>query len=497
MTNKRSSGVLLHVTSLPGRYGVGTLNRSAYAWVDFLADSGQQIWQVLPLGPTSYGDSPYQSLSTYAGNPYLIGLDVLQEEGLVSQEELDESPDLPEGKVDYCALYEWKLPLLHKIAERHVKEAPAEFTQWCKSQKWLEDYALFLSLKKEHNNTAWNQWPKPIRQRQAKALQDAKDTHQEAMQQEMFIQWLFFRQWKNLREYAAQRKIQIFGDIPIFVAMDSSDTWSHSKLFQFDPDLQPLSVAGVPPDYFSPTGQLWGNPLYDWKAHKDEGYQWWVERVQAAFEMYDILRVDHFRGFAGYWSVPADAKTAETGKWVKGPGADLFEAIHKALGERNIVAEDLGDITPDVTELRDKFEFPGMKILQFAYGSGPANPFLPHNFETTRFVAYTGTHDNDTVRGWYENGTESEREYCREYFGNIEEPISATLSRATFQSTAQWAIIPLQDLLDLGTEARMNFPGRAHDNWQWRLKPNELGEEHRSRLLKWTQMYNRFTQNSP
>ena len=485
MTLSRCSGILLHVTSLPGRHGVGSLNRSAYAWLDFLADAGQKIWQVLPLGPTSYGDSPYQSLSTFAGNPYLISLEALQEEGWCQAEELKE---LPEGKVDYHHLYDWKLPLLHKIAER-IPSTP-EFERFCQQQKWLPDYALFLALKTEFNNQAWNQWPKPLRHRHPKALAEARQRHAVTIRREMIIQWLFSKQWEQLRSYARKRGIQIFGDIPIFVAMDSADTWCSPQLFQFNKDLQPTAVAGVPPDYFSPTGQLWGNPLYDWKSHKAEGYAWWIERVQAAFRLYDILRVDHFRGFAGYWRVPADAKTAEKGRWVKGPGTDLFKILLKKVSQP-IVAEDLGDITPDVLALRDRFQLPGMKVLQFAFGSTPENPFLPHNFESTQFVAYTGTHDNDTARGWYEKGTPEEQKYARDYFGNIDEPISQTLIRATLQSVAKVAIVPLQDVLDLDSEARMNFPGRAHDNWQWRLLPNQLTQVHRDQLKSWNRMFSR------
>lgn len=492
MSISRCSGILLHPTSLPGRYGVGSFNRSAYAWVDFLADSKQKIWQVLPLGPTSYGDSPYQSLSTFAGNPYLIGLESLQEEGLLDPAELVDAPSLPEGKVDYCALYEWKLPLLRRLARRHMSSAPREFHQFCQQQaSWLPDYALFVALKGEQNNQSWTSWPWELRTRQPEALKQAQTRHAEAIKVEMFIQWLFFSQWNRLRQHATRRGVQVFGDIPIFVALDSADTWCHPQLFQFDKNLQPKTVAGVPPDYFSPTGQLWGNPLYDWRANKQQQYQWWIERVRAAFDLYDILRIDHFRGFAAYWQVKARAKTAEKGRWVKGPGADFFKVLLKALGDRAIVAEDLGDITPDVLELRDRFRLPGMKIVQFGFGSDPGNPFLPHNFESSNFVAYTGTHDNDTVKGWFESARPDEQEYCRQYFGNPDEPISQTLIRATMQSVARIAILPLQDVLDLGTEARMNFPGRSHDNWQWRLLPEQLGEVHRDRLRLWTRLYAR------
>jgi len=482
----RCSGVLLHVTSLPGHHGVGSLNRSAFAWIDFLADAGQKIWQVLPLGPTSYGDSPYQSLSTFAGNPYLISLDALQEEGLLDKADLKE---FPEGKVDYAALHEWKLPLLRRVAER--VQPDQEFEDFCKAHNWLDDFALFLALKTEHNNQAWHSWPKPLRHRQREALKQARQRHSKVIHGEKVIQWLFFRQWNKLRAYAQKRGVLLFGDIPIFVAMDSADTWCNPQLFQFDKELQPTAVAGVPPDYFAPTGQLWGNPLYDWKAHLAENYRWWIKRTQAAFGLYDLLRIDHFRGFAGYWRVPAKAKTAQTGRWVKGPGPDFFKALLKKV-HQPIIAEDLGDITPDVLQLRDRFQLPGMKILQFGFGSGPGNPFLPHNFESSNFVAYTGTHDNDTVRGWYENAPEPEKAYAQDYFGKPQEPISQTLIRATLQSVARIAIIPVQDLLDLGSQARMNFPGRQHDNWQWRLLPNQLTEKHRDQLKAWTQMYGRL-----
>lgn len=491
MKMERCSGVLLHVTSLPGKYGIGSLNRSAYAWVDFLADAGQKIWQVLPLGPTSYGDSPYQSLSTFAGNPYLIGLENLVEEHIAEPADLESAPAFPEGKVDYSTLYHWKLPLLEKLARRWHHQAPKEFHKFCQSQPWLEDFALFLALKTEQEHRPWNQWPMPLRQRQKSALQEARERHREAIACHKFVQWLFFRQWNQLRDHARQRKVKIFGDIPIFVAMDSSDTWCNPGLFQFDDLLQPKAVAGVPPDYFSPTGQLWGNPLYDWPAHKAENYQWWRGRVQSAFELYDILRIDHFRGFAGYWRVPAKAKTAEKGRWVKGPGADLFKALKGVSEGKEIVAEDLGDITPDVTALRDRLALPGMKILQFAFGSGPTNPFLPHNFEHPNFVAYTGTHDNDTVEGWMATATPSEAEYCKAYLGNPVESISQALLRATWASVARVAIAPLQDVLGLGGEARMNFPGRGHDNWAWRLLPNQLTPENQERLLKLTRLYAR------
>jgi 4-alpha-glucanotransferase len=485
----RASGILLHPTCLPGPYGVGSLNRSAYAWLDFLADAGQKFWQVLPLGPTSYGDSPYQSPSTFAGNPYLIGLENLQEEGLLGPSELSSAPKLAEGKVNYCALYEWKLPLLRRMAQRQVKSAPAEFHQFCARQPWLDDYALFMALKEQQNQKSWQQWPLPLRRRERQALEQARQQLASPIECEKYLQWLFFRQWESLRAYARRRGIQVVGDVPIFVAMDSADTWCHPQLFDFDEHLQPRSVAGVPPDYFSPTGQLWGNPLYAWKEHRQQNYAWWVERARAALARFDWVRIDHFRGFAAYWRVPAKAKTAQKGRWVKGPGTTFFQALLRELGEARIIAEDLGEITPDVLALRDRFGLPGMKILQFAFGSGANNPFLPHNFESTNFVAYSGTHDNDTVRGWWEAADEAAKAHLKAYFGPSEEPISQTLCRATLASVAKLAILPLQDVLDLPTEARMNFPGRSFDNWTWRLLPNQLEARHRDQLRTWSKLY--------
>lgn len=493
--NTRRSGILFHVSSLPGRYGIGSLNRSAYAFVDFLKSAGQQIWQVLPLGPTSYGDSPYQSLSTFAGNPYLISLESLQEEGLLTKAELEESPAFPQDKVDYEAVYHWKLPLLRKAAQRVIGKTDAEFGRFCQQQEqWLEDYALFSALKLHFDQKAWNTWPLPIRRREKEALQQYREQLAQAVEVEKILQFWFFRQWQALKEYAAQQGVQMFGDIPIFVALDSADTWVHADLFYFDKELQPTVVAGVPPDYFAVKGQLWGNPLYNWKAHKATDYAWWVSRVAHAFRLYDLVRIDHFRGFCAYWEVKATAETAEKGRWVKGPGLDLFKALEKQLGKLAIVAEDLGDITPDVTELRDSLQLPGMKIVQFAFGSGAGNDFLPHNYGSN-FVAYTGTHDNDTVRGWYEkSGNPQEKKYFEQYVGPNPESPSLKMIRLALASVANTAIIPLQDLLNLGDETRMNFPGRSHDNWQWRLQPEQLLPMHQQQLLELTTLYGRLAQ---
>ena len=496
MEYQRRSGILLHPTSLPGRYGIGTLNQAAYDWVDFLAQTRQTLWQVLPLGPTGYGDSPYQSFSTFAGNPYLISVEALVQDGLLPQALLDQAPRLPNDRVDYGAIYNWKLPLLRQAATVFSRQATAtqqaDFEQFCREQAaWLDDFALFMALKDAHNGQAWTQWPMPLRSRQPAALQAATSSHATAIHAHKFNQWLFFRQWQQLKSYANTKEIQIIGDIPIFVAMDSADTWTNPGEFFLDETFHPTVVAGVPPDYFSETGQLWGNPLYRWDKMKANGYAWWLRRIRAALQLYDIVRIDHFRGFAGYWEIPADEKTAINGQWVTGPGADLFTAIQDALGTLPIIAEDLGEITPDVIELRDQFNLPGMKILQFAFSSDGSDKFLPHNY-TRNFVVYTGTHDNDTSVGWYKkSATEYERDHFRRYLRTDGHDPSWNLLDAAFRSVAVMALAPLQDLLDLDTSARMNFPGRAEGNWSWRFTPDQLNGLVAARLRDTTLLYGR------
>ncbi|MEZ4662996.1 MAG: 4-alpha-glucanotransferase [Caldilineaceae bacterium] len=374
MNQQRKSGILLHPTSLPGPYGVGSFNQAAYTWVDFLARTQQSLWQVLPLGPTGYGDSPYQSFSSFAGNPYLISLEDLVAEGLLTQDELNQNPGFPADRVDFGAIYQWKLPLLHRVAQAFDKRATAEqkaaLAEFCAAQAhWLNDYALFMALKDVHNGQPWNQWDMPLRSRQPAALHAATQAQADAIHTHKLNQWHFYRQWQRLKAYANAQDIQIVGDIPIFVAMDSADTWTNPSEFFLDAAFQPTVVAGVPPDYFSATGQLWGNPLYRWPAMQQNGYRWWLQRIHAVLSLYDIVRIDHFRGFAGYWEVPADEKTAVNGQWLPGPGADFFETVLRELGELPIIAEDLGEITPDVVTLRNQFNLPGMKILQFAFSS--------------------------------------------------------------------------------------------------------------------------------
>jgi 4-alpha-glucanotransferase len=500
MENQRMSGILLHPTSLPGRYGIGSMNQAAYDWVDFLYRTRQSLWQVLPLGPTGYGDSPYQSFSSFAGNPYLISLEELVDDGLLERSVLDSAPDFSDVAVDYGAMYHWKLPVLRQAADRlagdnttkRYAELRKEFDRFCQENAdWLDDFALFMALKDAHDGAAWNQWEMELRSREPAAMAEAEKTHAADIHAHKVNQWLFYRQWLKLKAYANNKNIQIVGDIPIFVAMDSADTWTSPDRFYLDDEYHPTLVAGVPPDYFSKTGQLWGNPLYRWKAMKEDGYTWWLRRIRAALRVYDRVRIDHFRGFAGYWEVPAGEKTAVNGRWVRGPGADFFHVVKEQLGELPIIAEDLGEITPDVFELRDQFDLPGMKILQFAFASDASDKFLPHNY-TSNFVVYSGTHDNDTSRGWYEHSaTDEERDFFRRYLRTDGSGAAWTLIDAAFRSVADMAVVPLQDVLNLGTEARMNLPGRADGNWTWRFRPQHLTGHIEWRLLETTTIYGR------
>lgn len=496
MNYQRSSGILLHPTSLPGRYGIGSMNEAAYQWVDFLHATRQSLWQLLPLGPTGYGDSPYQSFSSFAGNPYLISLEALVAAGLLAQDVLDQAPAFPANAVDFGAIYYWKLPLLRRVAndfaQRATASQQADFAQFCAAEAaWLDDFALFMALKDAHGGQAWNQWEMPLRSRQPAALQAAAVTHAAALHGHKFNQWLFYRQWEQLKAYANARNIQIIGDIPIFVAMDSADAWTNPTEFFLDDQFQPTVVAGVPPDYFSATGQLWGNPLYRWEQMKATGYAWWLRRIRAALRLYDIVRIDHFRGFAGYWEVPAAETTAIKGQWIKGPGRDFFDVVARELGELPIIAEDLGEITPDVVALRDGFALPGMKILQFAFSTDASDKFLPHNY-TRNFVVYTGTHDNDTTVGWYRHSaTEHERDHFRRYLRTDGHEPAWSLIDCVFRSVAVMALAPLQDILGLDTAARMNLPGRASGNWGWRFTPDQLTDFIAARLHETTLVYGR------
>lgn len=476
----RSSGILLHPTSLPGKFGIGTLGKEAYDFIDFLKASGQKLWQIFPLGPTGYGDSPYQCFSAFAGNPLLISLEKLQKAGWLSPADLITTKKFNSKKVEFGKVIDFKMPLLNKAYDRFVRKAShsqmLKFEAFCHNRKdWLDDYALFMALKDRYQGRPWWEWDSGIRSRNVESVKKYRSECREKIAFYKFLQYQFFDQWFELHVYAKRNHVRLIGDVPIFVAHDSADTWSNPGLFFLDKDLKPTKVAGVPPDYFSKTGQLWGNPLYRWSKMKESGYRWWIRRLSLAFELTDHVRLDHFRGFCAYWAVPFGDKTAVNGKWENGPGIDLFLNLEKALGKLPIIAEDLGVITPDVVELRDKLGFPGMKILQFAFDSNEKNDYLPHRYHT-HCVVYTGTHDNDTTKGWFNKTSVKDRKFASDYLRIPKtKNISWEFIRAAWASVAAFAIAPLQDLLNLGSDARMNLPGSTRGNWQWRFKKSDLG----------------------
>lgn len=478
LSSGRGSGVLLHPTSLPGRQGIGTLGRDARRWVDFLERAGQRFWQVMPLGPTGYGDSPYQCFSAYAGNPYLLDLEALVEQGWLAAEDLEPLAALPQREVAYGPLITAKLELLTRAAESF--EAGAQqpeveaFEAFCvREAAWLDDYALFMALKQAHGGGSWTGWPAAVRLREPAALAKARAEQGAVVRRHKLWQHWFYRQWLALKRYANERGLAVIGDIPIFVALDSADAWARPEDYHFDADGRPTVVAGVPPDYFSATGQRWGNPLYRWKRMERSGFAWWVERLRAGLVFFDLIRLDHFRGFEAYWEIPAAEPTAEHGRWVRGPGQPLFDALKASLGTLPIIAEDLGVITPGVEALRDDNDLPGMRVLQFAFGGAAADPYLPHNYPRN-CVVYTGTHDNDTTVGWYGKAPEVERDRVRRYLGRDDEAIAWELVRLAQASVADLAVAPLQDLLGLGSEARMNTPGTEGGNWTWRFMWDDL-----------------------
>ncbi len=494
---ERSSGILFHPTSLPGKYGIGTLGKEAYAFIDFLKKSKQKLWQIFPLGPTGYGDSPYQSFSSFAGNPYLIDFDLLIEAHLLSEEDLrDIFFGDNEEHIDYGAIYNQKYPLLRKAYENfkssdnnEMKGSLENFKR--ENSSWLNDYSLYISLKNHFNGLPWNEWAQDIKNREDGAMHHYRNELADDIEYHNFIQFLFFKQWGDVKRYANENGIKIIGDIPIFVAADSSDAWANPEIFLFDKERKPVKVAGVPPDYFSATGQLWGNPLYNWEKLKDTNYSWWVERVRANLSTCDIIRIDHFRGFEAYWAVPYGDDTAINGQWEPGPGIDLFNAIKSQLGELPIIAEDLGLMTQGVIDLREATGFPGMKILGFAFDSGEENDYLPHTY-TRNCVVYTGTHDNDTLVGWFQKAKEEDREFARNYLNSrADEEIHWDAIRGAWSSVACMAISPVQDFLGLGSEARINTPGVASGNWQWRLKQGVLTNELAERIAKLTKIYSR------
>lgn len=491
MFNERLSGILLHPTSLPGPFGIGDLGEEAYRFVDWLAGAKQQLWQVLPLGPTGYGDSPYQCFSAFAGNPLLIDLVDLTARGYLDRADLA-VPPFPRHHVDFGPVIEWKQRVLKQAFARfRGQPVPAAFTTFVAAEAaWLHDFALFMALKEEHAGRPWPEWAPDLRDRAPEALAAARARLAESIHQHQFWQWLFFEQWLAVKAYANDRRIRVIGDIPIYVAMDSADAWSRRHLFHFDDVGRPTVVAGVPPDYFSPTGQLWGNPLYNWPRMAEDGYAWWIERLRANLRLSDYVRIDHFRGFYNYWQVPGDAETAIEGRWVDGPRQALFDAVIAALGDLPLLAEDLGEPHPGVYALRDHYHFPGMKVLQFAWASDGSDPFLPHNYDKN-CVVYTGTHDNDTTLGWYTKAPERERDFVRRYLRVDGSDIAWDMIRLAMLAAAHIAIVPLQDCMGLGSEARMNTPAAASGNWSWRFLPHQLNEGIRNGLAELAELYGR------
>ncbi len=500
---ERNSGIIMHIASLPGKYGIGTLGEEAYKFADFLEKSGQKYWQILPLGPTSFGDSPYQSFSAFAGNPYFIDFDVLNKKGLLKLEEY-ENVNFGENneEIDYALIFTEKMKVLrvafNKFAtniseESEIKNKFNEFKN--KNSFWLEDYALYMSVKEEFDLKSWQQWDEDIKLRKPEAVALYKEKLKDEIEFWNFIQYEFFEEWSKLKEYVNELGIEIIGDIPIYVSEDSADVWSNPDAFLIDKEtLKPKKVAGCPPDIFSATGQLWGNPIYDWQYMHETEYKWWIDRVRESLKIYDWLRIDHFKGFESYYSIPYGEPTAKNGKWVKGPGMEIFDAIRKSLGEVNIIAEDLGTLTEETIKLRDDNKFPGMKILTFAFDSGSDNPFLPHNYEKN-FIAYTGTHDNDTVRGWIEKTAPKEQvEKAIQYLNlNEEEGYNWGFIRGIWSSVANVSIAQMQDFLNLGNEARINMPSTLGCNWKWRAKGEAFTDTLAKRIYSLTELYGRCT----
>ncbi|MGB3642456.1 MAG: 4-alpha-glucanotransferase [Rivularia sp. (in: cyanobacteria)] len=498
MSFPRSSGILLHPTSFPSRFGIGDLGHEAYRFIDFLNDGSQKYWQILPLGPTGFGNSPYMCYSALAGNPLLISPDKLQGAGLLSDDDFANLPEFPLDNVDYQQVESTKIPLLKKACSNfkanHTKEQLKEFKEFCDSKAyWLDDYSLFMALKDSTGGASWNSWDEDIAKRKPKAIEKAKKELESEVFYHKFLQFQFYSQWSELRKYANDRNVEIVGDIPIYVAHDSADVWGNPENFSLDKETgEAALMAGVPPDYFSATGQLWGNPVYDWKQLEKQNFKWWVQRFEAMLDYVDIIRIDHFRGFEAYWAVPLGEETAINGEWLKAPGDKLFETIKQQLGVLPVLAEDLGTITPDVEALRDKFEFPGMKVLQFAFGGDASNPYLPFNVQDTNCVIYTGTHDNDTTVGWYEKANDTEKQNLNFYLGSIsQDGVHWDLIRLAMGSVANVAIFPLQDMLGLGSNARMNIPSQGEGNWDWRYRSEAMNSELSQRMKNFVEFFGR------
>lgn len=492
----RRSGILLPVSSLPSQYGIGCFSKEAYEFVDFLALAGQSYWQVLPMGPTGYGDSPYQSFSTFAGNPYFVDLEEFIAKKWLSKkdcESIDWGSD--QSTVDYEKIYNNRFKLLRKAYLKSGIEDDKDFIKFEKdNSSWLDDYALFMALKEHFKGKSFNQWPEDLKKHKKTAVKEllSSPAYHDKVMCYKFIQYFFFKQWISLKKYANEKGVEIIGDIPLYVARDSADTWSHPELFKFDKNNDPTGVAGCPPDYFSATGQLWGNPLYDWEHIKKTGYKWWIERLKTCFELYDVVRIDHFRGFDEYYNIPFGDPTAEFGHWEKGPGYDFFKVLKEKLGDRKIIAEDLGFLTPSVFRLVKKTGFPGMKILEFAFDSGEDNNYLPHNYDKN-CVVYTGTHDNDTAIGWFEKAGKKDRKFAMDYMGiKNGKQFGWELIRLAQRSVADTVVIPMQDYLGLGSEGRINTPSTLGGNWAWRMSASADTAELAARIKQLSELYGRF-----
>ncbi len=487
----RKSGILLHISSLPSDYGIGTMGKEAYKFVDFLKSAKQRCWQILPVGPTSYGDSPYQSFSTNAGNPYFIDLDMLCEEGLLKKEEYSKIKWGNDSKyVDYETIYNNRFKVLHKAFDRFRTGDMSEFNKFLnENEKWISNYALFMSIKDDNDGKSWLEWEEGLRKRDSHVLWEFRSSHEEEVLFWEFLQYKFFEQWNKLKKYANENEIEIIGDIPIYVALDSADVWVYPDLFELDEDLMPKAVAGCPPDAFSPTGQLWGNPLYDWNRHKEVGFNWWIDRIKSASNLYDVVRIDHFRGFEGYYAIPYGDETAQNGEWRKGPGIELFEAAQKALGNLPVIAEDLGFLTEDVHKMLKASGFPGMKVLEFAFDPREESNYLPYTYDSNS-VVYVGTHDNNTIKGWIKELDKDTLNFCKKFL-DTEDDIVWKLIKTAMASVSDTAVIQMQDYLELGEEARMNVPSTLGFNWQWRMSKRAATKKLAEKIADITRTYGR------
>lgn len=487
----RKSGILMHISSLPSDYGIGTMGKEAYKFVDFLKEAKQRCWQILPIGPTSYGDSPYQSFSTNAGNPYFIDLDILCEEGLLKKSDYSKlNWGKDSKKVDYETIYENRFKVLKIAFEEFKRGDLSEFYDFLqKNEKWISNYALFMSIKNENNGKSWLEWEEGLRKRDSHSLWEFKTLHEDEVMFWEFVQFKFFEQWDKLKKYANDKGVSIIGDIPIYVALDSAEVWVYPDLFDLDENLVPNAVAGCPPDAFSPTGQLWGNPLYNWDRHREFGFNWWIDRIKSATSLYDVVRIDHFRGFEGYYSIPYGDKTAENGHWLKGPGMELFNAVKNELGDLPIIAEDLGFLTEDVHKLLRDSGFPGMKVLEFAFDPREESNYLPYTYMSNS-VVYVGTHDNNTVLGWIDEIDEDTLEFCKKYI-EADNDIVWKLIKTAMGSVSDTAIIQMQDYLELGSESRMNTPSVLGGNWQWRMGKEGLTDKLAKKIADVTRTYGR------